>query len=119
MILPSRGESRLRELAQPDLGALLTTAMSFTRSGVPFLRVDHRLFDVVNVLEQTDFADIHLLHPSSMKLPPRIGIVVGKLLLHLADVQSIGDQLVRIDAHLVFARRAAESWRHPPHWEPT
>ena len=38
-----------------------------------------------------------------------IHVVVGELLLHLRDAQPIGDQLVRIEANLIFARGAAEA----------
>ncbi len=39
----------------------------------------------------------------------RIGVVVGELLLHLCEAQSVGDQLVGIDPDLVLARRTTET----------
>ena len=38
-----------------------------------------------------------------------VGVVVGELLLHLADAQPVRDQFVGIDAHLILARSAAET----------
>jgi hypothetical protein len=58
--------------------------------------------------KEPERADIHLLHPDFNKAAAGIDIVVGELLLHLADAQSVGDELVGIDAHLVLAYRASE-----------
>ena len=37
-----------------------------------------------------------------------VHVVDGQLVLNLADAQAVGDELIGVDAHLIFARRAAE-----------
>ena len=44
-----------------------------------------------------------------MKLPPPFTLLLAELLLHLGDAQPVGDQLVGIQANLVFTRRASEA----------
>ena len=77
--------------------------------GRAVLRLEHGLFDVVNVGEQADGAHIDLLQPCLDEAAAGVDVVVGELLLHLADAEAVGDQLVGIDAHLVFPREAAEA----------
>jgi hypothetical protein len=48
------------------------------------------------------------VHADFNKAAARINVVVGELLLHLTNAQSVGDELVGIDAHLVLAHRASE-----------
>ena len=61
------------------------------------------------VLDQAHFGDVDLLQAGFDKASAGVGVVVGELLLHLADAQSVGDQLVGVHANLIFARRAAEA----------
>ena len=82
--------------------------MSFTRRAVPVWVFKHGLLDVVHVAEEPERANVHLLHADFDEAAAGIDVVVGELLLHLADAQSVRDQLVRVDAHLVLAHRAAE-----------
>ena len=82
--------------------------MSFTRRAVPVWVFKHGLLDVVHGAEEPERANVHLLHADFDKAAAGIDVVVGKLLLHLADAQSVRHQLVRIHAHLVLAHRAAE-----------
>ena len=44
-----------------------------------------------------------------MKLPPALTLLFGKLLLNLTDVETVSNQLVGIDLHLVFTRGPAEA----------
>ena len=44
-----------------------------------------------------------------MKLPPALILLLRELLLHLGQAESVSDQLVRVDANLIFARGAAEA----------
>jgi hypothetical protein len=64
--------------------------MSFTRSGV-------------NVSHQADFAKVELLEASFNKTPASIRIIVRELLLHLSEAQAIRNQLIGINADLIFA----------------
>ena len=58
--------------------------------------------------DQPDRAHVDLLHARLDEASPGVHVVVGELLLHLADAKAVGDELVRVDAHLVFARGSAE-----------
>ena len=44
-----------------------------------------------------------------MKLPPALTLLFGELLLHLGEAESVRNQFVGIDAHLVFPRGSAEA----------
>ena len=54
------------------LGPCPTTAMSLTRRGRAALCHDYGLFDVLDPANQAHFADVDLLQPASMKLPPAL-----------------------------------------------
>ena len=95
-------------VAQADFGALSNFSDVFHPQGGAGLGFEDSLLDVAHAGEQAESADIHLLHPDLYKAAAGIDVVVGELLLHLADAQSVGDELVGIDAHLVLADRAAE-----------
>ena len=73
------------------------------------LGLDHGLADIVDVAEQAQRAHVDLLQARLDETAAGIHVVVGQLLLHLAEVQTVGDQLVGIDAHLIFPRDAAEA----------
>jgi hypothetical protein len=47
------------------------------------------MLDVLYVAVETDSANVNLLRPRLDKTPSRIDVIVGELLLDLADVQSI------------------------------
>ena len=63
----------------------------------------------MHVVDQADLADVDLLLALLDEAAAGVDVVVGELLLHLADAEAVGDQLVGIDAHLVLARDAAEA----------
>ena len=100
----------LGKLAQPDLSDLAKPrAISLTRSGVPFL-----VRMTVSSMSWTrstkpDFAHVDLLQTLLDEAAAGVGVVVGELLLDLGEAQAVGDQFVGIDAHLIFARGAAEA----------
>ena len=89
-------------------GPCVTTPISFTANRRAAFGRDDGVFDVLDVSDQAHFAHIDLLLALVMKLPPALRVVIGQLLLHLADAQSVGDELVGVEAHLIFARRTAK-----------
>ena len=91
----------------------------FYAQGGSGLSFQNGLLDVAHVGEEPEGAHVHLLHPDFNEAAAGVDVVVGELLLHLADAQSVRDELVGIDAHLVLAHRAAESRKRPPHSERT
>ncbi len=76
-------------------GPCATVAMSLTRIGVPFCVLITVSLDVVHVLHQADGAHVDLLQARFDEAAAGVDVVVGELLLHLADAQAVGDQLVR------------------------
>src|ERR1700733_15316745 len=97
-----------RHVTQPDFGALADFSDIFHSQRGPGLGFQHSLLDVLHAAKEPESTNIHLLHSDFNETAAGIDIVVGELLLHLADAQSIGNQLVRIDANLVLAYRAPE-----------
>jgi hypothetical protein len=65
--------------------------------------------DVLDVPYQAYFAEIELLEACFDKASARIRIVVRELLLHLGQAQSISNQLVGINANLIFAGGTAKA----------
>ena len=86
-----------------------TVAMSETRSGVPFWVLTHGLADIVHVAEKSQGPHIDLLQALFDKTAAGIDVIVGQRLFHLAEIRAVGDQLVGIDAHLIFPRGASEA----------
>ncbi len=62
----------------------------------------------MHVAEKPERANVHLLQADFHKTAAGIDIVVGKLLLQLADAQPVGHEFARVHAHLVLADGAAE-----------
>ncbi len=62
-----------------------------------------------DVGEQADDADVDLLQAGLDETAAGVGVVVGELLLDLADAEAVGDEFVGIDADLIFAGDAAEA----------
>ena len=65
--------------------------------------------NVLYVADEPDLANVDLLQARFDETAAGIDIVVGELLLHLGKAESVSNQLVRIDAHLIFAGRATEA----------
>ncbi len=70
---------------------------------------DDRLGDVLRAIHQSHGAHVDLLQAFLDKTSACVRIVVGELLLDLGQAQSVSDQFVRINAHLIFAGRTAEA----------
>src|SRR5207244_13630144 len=68
-----------------------------------------RAFDIVDVLDEADFTDVDLLQSRFDEAAARVDVVIGELLLDLSDAQPVGNQLVGIEANLVFTCGTAES----------
>ena len=70
---------------------------------------NHCVFDIPDVPYQAYFADIDLLEACFDEASARIRIVVGELLLHLGEAQSVGNQFIGVNANLIFAGGAAKA----------
>src|SRR5713226_768740 len=101
--------NRPGELAQPDLWALRDDRDILHPQRSSAFGHDDRVRDVLYVPDQTHFPNIDLLQAGFDKAPARVGIVVCELLPHLGKAQSIRDQLIGINANLIFAGRTAET----------
>ena len=71
--------------------------------------LDYRVLDVLHARVKAQRLHIDLLRALLDKAAAAVGVVVGDLLLDLADRESIGDQLFGIELDLVFLGRAAEA----------
>ena len=94
--------------AQQDFWALLHLCYVFDSERRPFFCRQNGLLDVLHCGVKADKANIQLLRPFLNKTSSGIHVVACQLLLNLANAQAIRYELVRIDAHLVLACRAAE-----------
>ena len=74
-----------RHVTQPDFGALDHIRNVSHAQGRAALCLENGLLDVLHATEEAQRADIHLLHADLDKATAGIDVVVGKLLLHLAD----------------------------------
>ena len=99
---------RLADLTKTNLRPLrdYRHVLDANRSAV--LRFDDGLFDVVDVLDQPHSAHINLLRALFDEASAAVGIAVGELLLHLRQTQTVGNQLVGVDANLILRRDAAK-----------
>ena len=57
----------------------------------------------MNTSEEADLTDVDLLLALFDEVAAGIDVVVGDLLLHLADGEAVGDEFVGIDANLILA----------------
>ncbi len=101
--------NRPPKLAQTDLRTLCHSRNITDVQRRPILGFDHGVGDVAHVVRHADFTYVHLLQARLDEASSGVGVVVGELLLHLADAESVGDEFLRIDAHLILARRTAEA----------
>ena len=99
---------RSADLAQANLRPLRDHGDVFDPQGSAVLRFDHRLFDVADVGDQAYAAHVDLLRTLFDETATHVGVAVCQLLLNLRQAQTIGDQLLRVDANLIFASYAAE-----------
>src|SRR5580692_9764170 len=96
-------------LPKADFGPLRYLGDVFHAKWGAGLRFQDSLFDVLNAGDQTQRANVYLLQAGLDETSTGIHVVVGQLLLDLADRQPIGDQPGGINAHLIFACGAAET----------
>ncbi len=97
------------KLAEPDLRALGNDGNVLHAERRAVLGEDDGLFDIVDAIDQADFAHVDLLQAFLDEAAAGVGVVVGELLLDLGQAQAIGDEFVGVNANLVFAGRAAEA----------
>ena len=114
MIFPSSRWIALPNWPSRIFGPWETTAMSLTRTGVPFFAVMTVSSMSCDGAHEPDDAHVDLLHARLDEAAAGVHVVVGKLLLHLADGEAVGDELVGVDPHLVLPRGTAEA-RHVDH----
>ena len=114
MIFPSSRWIALPNWPRRIFGPWETMAMSLTRTGVPFFVVMTVFSMSCRRADQPDGAHVDLLHARLDEAAARVHVVVRELLLHLAYAEAVGDELCRVDAHLVFPRGTAEA-RHIDH----
>ena len=99
----------LADLAQANLRALHNRGDILDPKRCSIRSLENGSLDILHVAIEADFTDVDLLLPLLDEAATGIGVVVGELLLHLANAQTIGDELVRIDPHLIFASDATET----------
>ena len=63
----------------------------------------------MNTVDQSDSANVDLLQTLLYEAAAGVGIVVGQLLFDLRNAQTVGNQLVWVDANLVFAGGTTEA----------
>ena len=97
------------KLAEPDLWTLRNHGNVLHPERCATLGHNDRLFDVADMVDQSHGSDVDLLQTFLDEASACVCVVVGELLLDLGQAQAISDQFVWIDAHLVFARGAAEA----------
>src|SRR3984957_10023294 len=94
---------RSGHVAQSNLGALGDFRNVFHSKSGSGLSLQDGLLNIVHIAEEPQGTNIHLLHPDLNEAASGIDVVVSELLFDLSDTQSVRDQLVWVDAHLVLA----------------
>ena len=100
---------RFAKLAETNFGSLRHIAKIADADGRAVLHLNHGLANVRCVLHQSKDADVEHLLAVFEEVTAGVDVVRGKRLFHLGDREAVGDQLVGIDADLVFARDAAKA----------
>src|SRR5262249_18259375 len=109
--VPVEAMYRLPELTEPDLRSLVDGRdVPDAKSGA-VLGGEHGSLNVVHRAHLTGGAKVDWWQSGFDEAPAAVDVVVRQLLLDLAQGEAIGDQPVRVDAHLIFAGRPAEA-RH-------
>ncbi len=98
----------LAQLSQPDLGPLGDYRHVAHAHRGPVLRLENRGSDVFHVAHQSHRAHVERLLSLLDEAAAGVHVVGGQRLLHLADAEAVGHQLVRVHAHLVLARFSAK-----------
>ncbi len=79
--------------------------------GVPFCDLRTVRPMSLTSLQETDFANVHLLLPFLNEAAAGVHVVVRQRLLHLADAEVVSGELVRVNLNLILASDSAET-RH-------
>ena len=99
----------LADLSEADARALGDGGDVFHAKDGAIFGGDGGLFDVRDVGEEADYADVDLLEARFDEAATGVGIIVRELLFDLADAEAVGDEGVGINADLIFAGDAAEA----------
>ena len=95
-------------VSQSNSGAHLDDANVLDANRRPIFCGQDGIFDILQGAVEPDGADVHLLQADLDEAAAGVDVVDFQLLFHLADAQSVRDELGWVDAHLVFARSAAK-----------
>ncbi len=93
---------------QPNSGAPVDDRNVLCANWSPIRRRQHGILDILHTAVKSECADVQLLRALFDEAAAGVHVVVGQLVLYLADAQAVGDELIRVDTHLIFARGAAE-----------
>src|SRR5260370_41558634 len=85
-------------LPQPDLRTLLDGRDVLYAQGRSGLRLDDGVFNVLYVGHESYGLHIDLLRSRNDIAASSVGVIVGQLLLNLSDAQTVGDELVWVEA---------------------
>ncbi len=83
--------------------------MSLDPIGCAVLGFDDGVFNVLHGGVEAERLNVDLLRALLNKAAAAVGVVIGDLLLDLADAQAIGDELIGIELDLVFLGGPAEA----------
>src|ERR1700693_3378988 len=97
------------ELAEANLRTLRNDRNILHPQRCAILGQDHRAFDVLGSIDQSDGTHVDLLQTRLYEAPSCVDVIIRKLLLDLGQTQPVSDQLVWVDANLVFACGAAKA----------
>ena len=97
------------DLAEPDLGALLDNRNILDADRRAGRCLDERVLNLLDILVKALGLHVDLLGAGDDEAAAGVGVVIGELLLHLGNAQAVGDQLIRIEADLIFLSGAAEA----------
>src|SRR6202167_5082057 len=93
---------------QPNSGAPLDDRDVLYANWSPIRSCQHGVLDILYTAVKSERADVQLLQAFFDEAATGVHVVDGQLVLSLADAQAVGDELIGVDAHLIFARGAAE-----------
>ena len=109
MIVPSERCVALPDLAQANFGALRDGGDVLDPNGRAVRGLDDGVLDVLNAGVKAQRLHVDLLRALFNEAAAAVGVVVGDLLLDLADGEPVGDELFGIEPDLVFLGRTAEA----------
>ena len=100
------------DLPEANLGPLRNGGDVFDLDGRAIGGLDDGVLDVLHAGVEAQRLHVDLLRALLNKAAAAVGVVVGNLLLDLADRKTVGDEFFRIELDLVFLGRARRSSRH-------